>query len=551
MRGLRGRVPVMLAGTAAALAVLAGCASEGVSSGTAEAGAAGELNAVAAGTAPVASTEYGAVRGSLRGDTRVFSAIPYAAPPVGTLRWQNPRPPAPWDGVRDATKPAPACAQQPGEVPNGSTNEDCLYLNVTAPGAQPGKPKPVIVWLHGGGFYMGAGGNYDARRMATQGDAIVVTVNYRLGVFGFFGHPGLPGSGAFGLADQQAALSWVQRNIAAFGGDPGNVTLAGQSAGAVSTCAQLTSPSAAGLFDKAIMQSGSCAVSWLDGFDFPAQQAAPILQPRAAVEQQGKQAAPTLGCDQPSPEAALACLRELPAEKLMPVHQKFIKPAYGNAILPMQPSEALRTGRFHQLPVLTGQTRDESTQTTAYYDSGKPMSEQTYNAAMTKAFGPDEAAVRAEYPRSEYDSAALAWSSIVTDRKWTCTQLETSKALASRVPVYHYEFADPAPPPLSPAPPPMPMGAQHASELWSFFDLGGMPAPFTPEQQLLSEQMIGYWTSFAASGAPNATGAPDWPAFEAGTARPYVQALAPGDGGIRPVDLAAEHHCGFWAGLGR
>lgn len=568
MRGLRGSRHVRSATAllmAGALLVLGGCAGAAATAGpTSPAKAEGQRatgepaqlagvgtprQGMGAGSGTVVRTEYGSVRGTIRDGVRAFRAIPYAAPPVGELRWRNPRPPAKWQGVRDATKPAPACAQQPGEVPDGSTAEDCLYLNVTTPASQGDEPKPVIVWLHGGGFYMGTGGNYDAGRMATRGDAIVVTVNYRLGVFGLFGHPGLRGSGAFGLADQQAALRWVQRSIDAFGGDPDNVTLAGQSAGAVSTCAQLTSPSAAGLFDKAIMQSGSCSVSWLDGFDFPGQQEGPILQTRASVERRGERTAGELGCDASGSAATLACLRALPAEQLMPVHQRFINPAYGNAVLPVKPSAALRAGWFHRVPVLTGQTRNESTQTTAYYDDGKPMSDASYRTAMTRAFGGDEAAVRAEYPRSEYDSAALAWSAIVTDRKWTCTQLDTSRSLASRVPVHHYEFADPAPPPMSPAPPPMPMGAQHASELWSLFDLGGIPAPLDPAQRVLSQRMIDYWTNFAATGDPDTAGAPAWPAFEAGTGKPHVQALAPGDGGIGPVDLAADHHCGFWSRL--
>ncbi|WP_214407477.1 carboxylesterase/lipase family protein [Pseudonocardia lacus] len=547
MTGRRWRTRLALVGSIGALAALVGCA--GPTADAAAAGGAGGADDAGADAA-VVLTEFGAVRGSIDGDTRAFRGLPYAAPPVGPLRWQNPTPPATWPGVREATRAGPACAQQPGELPEGSTSEDCLYLDVTTPSGGTGA-KPVIVWVHGGGYFTGAGSNYDARRMAARGDAVVVTVNYRLGVFGFFGHPALPDSGTFGLADQQAALSWVQRNIAAFGGDPDAVTVAGQSAGGISTCAQLTSPSAAGLFDRAVMQSGSCALSWLDGFDYRNQTAASIFQPVAALERQGRRTAADLGCTDPDPAAAPACLRALPVDALMDVQQEFIRPAYGTALLPTEPTEALRSGRFHRVPVLSGQTRDEATQTTAYYDDGTPMSEQTFRTAMAEAFGADEAAVRAEYPRSEYDSAALAWSAIVTDRKWACSQLDDSRLLAAHVPVHHYEFADPAPPPLSPLPPRMPMGAEHASDLWSLFDLAGMPAPLDPEQRRLSEQMIDYWTSFAATGDPGNADGPAWPRFDAAADPPHVQALAPGDGGIGPVDLAAEHHCGFWAALGR
>ena len=188
---------------------------------------------------------------------REYLGVPFAAPPVGSLRWAPPQPPAPWSGTHDATHPAKMCAQ--GTV----ANEDCLYLNITVPRG-PGKrsPKPVMVWVHGGGLSVGAGSTYDPRRMATEGDVIVVTIDFRLNVFGFFAYEGLAGSGTFGFQDQQAALRWVERNIAAFGGDPHNVTLFGESGGGVGTCAQLTSPAAVGLFDKVIMQSGGCSTSW-------------------------------------------------------------------------------------------------------------------------------------------------------------------------------------------------------------------------------------------------------------------------------------------------
>ncbi|TDC98289.1 carboxylesterase family protein [Actinomadura sp. 7K507] len=504
----------------------------------------------------VVRTEYGAVRGKADGPVRVFQGIPYAAPPVGGLRWKDPRPPEPWKDVRDATRPGPACPQNSGEIPGGSKDEDCLNLNVTTPSGVPAKPRPVIVWVHGGGYYMGSGASYGAKRMAAQGDAVVVSVNYRLGVFGFFGHPGLEGSGTYGLKDQQAALSWVQRNIAGFGGDPRNVTLAGQSAGGISGCAQLTSPGAKGLFHKVVMQSGSCSVGWLRNFDYRGQEPEKIFQPLATVRERGRRTAAELGCTG-GDAAVIACMRGLPVDELLPVLERDMHPAYGNEVLPTRPADALRTGRFHQLPVLSGHTRDESTQSTAVYDEAgadqrKPMTERTFDTVMAETFGADEAAVRAEYPRSAYDSAALRWSAIVTDRKWASSQYRMAGKLARRVPVYQYWFADPEPPALSPEPPKMPMGAQHASELWYLFDLGGMPPELDSEQRRLAERMIGYWTSFAASGDPGKAGGPRWPRFRtAGHRVPYVQALAPGDGGIRPVDVATEHHLRFWARLAR
>ncbi len=490
---------------------------------------------VAAAGDPVVRTGDGAVRGQVVGGSAVDQGIPYAAPPVGELRWRDPRPPARWSGVRDATKPGPACAQVPGELPDGSTNEDCLYLNVTAPAGA--RHRPVVVWIHGGGFFMGAGANYDARRLAERGDVVVVTVNYRLGVFGYFGMPGLDGSGTFGLADQRAALRWVRQNAGAFGGDPRNVTIAGQSAGAMSTCAQLTSPPAAGLFDKAIMQSGSCATGYLDNFEYRGEVAATIFQPLSSVAERGTEIAAGLGCTD------MACLRALPVPDLMPVQQAFIQPAYGTPALPRYPGDAVRDGRFHRVPVLSGTTRDEARPWIAAYDQGKPMSDATFDEVVADTFGADANAVRAEYPVGEHGSAALTWAAIVTDRMWACPQYTTARGLAARTSVHQYEFADPNPPALSPAPPTMPLGAQHASELCSFFDLGGYHPDFTPAQQRLSDRMIGYWTAFAATGDPDRAAGPDGPRFP--RHRPYVQSLAPDD--ITPVDLAAEHHCGFWA----
>ena len=539
-------LPAALLGLTGVVGAMTACADAGTAQLSADAGTGGN----------VVRTEYGSVRGNVDGDVRVFQGIPYAAPPVGELRWKNPEPPEPWKDVRDATKPGPACPQNDGEIPGGSKNEDCLNLNVTVPSGALAKPRPVIVWVHGGGYYMGAGSNYGAERMATQGDVVVVSVNYRLGVFGFFGHPGLEGSGTYGLKDQQAALSWVQRNIAGFGGDPRNVTLAGQSAGGISGCAQLTSPGAKGLFHKVVMQSGSCSVGWLRNFDYRGQKPTDIFQPLGTVQDRGRRTAAELGCTG-GDTTVIACMRDLPVDKLLPVLGRDMHPAYGTDVLPMRPSAALSAGLFHRMPVLSGHTRDESTQTTAIYDKGdngqlKPMTGRTFDAVMAETFGEDEAAVRAEYPGSAYDSAALRWSAIVTDRKWAYSQYVMARKLARRVPVYQYEFADPEPPALSPAPPQMPMGAQHASELWSLFDLGGMPPELDAGQRRLAERMIDYWTGFAASGDPGEAGGPRWPRFRTSWHRvPYVQALAPGEGGIRPVDTATEHHLRFWAALGR
>ncbi|CAM3807008.1 carboxylesterase/lipase family protein [Occultella aeris] len=492
----------------------------------------------------VVQTDGGLVRGTLDdGGALSFQGIPYAAPPVGELRWRTPEPAEPWRGVRDATAPGPACAQNAGELPDGSSSEDCLYLNVTAPAESSGEPRPVILWLHGGGFYMGAGHNYDPSRLATRGDAVVVTINYRLGMFGFLGLPGLADSGTFGLADQQAAMAWVQRNAAAFGGDPDNVTLAGQSAGAVSTCAHLASPGAAGLFDRAIMQSGSCDLAWQANTVYRGQPADEILLPVETAQERGRALATDLGCVSDEPGAVLECLRTLPVETLRRVMDAVIQPAYGTDLLPVEPSEAFATGAFNRVPVLSGHTRDESTLEVVGYEGGAaPMSEQTYQEVMTETFGDDRAAVEEVYPRSQYESGAAAWAAIATDSKWASGQYETSMALSRFVPVHQYEFSDPAPPFSSPAP--MTMGAYHTSDLWSFFGLSGQEPIFTAAQRQLSDQMIDYWAAFVATGDPGTAAGPAWPRFDGAARTPYVQSLAPG--AIGAVDVAAEHHLWFW-----
>ncbi|AOS63818.1 carboxylesterase/lipase family protein [Actinoalloteichus hymeniacidonis] len=492
-------------------------------------------------------TENGAVRGAIDDELLTFKGIPFAAPPVGELRWEEPQPPRSWSGVREATESGPACVQDPGELPEGSATEDCLYLDITRPAAESSESRPVVVWVHGGGFFMGAGSNYDAGRLAERGDVVVVTVNYRLGIFGYFGHPGMPGSGTFGLSDQQAALSWVQRNIAEFGGDADNITLAGQSAGAISACAQLTAPSSVELFDKVVMQSGSCDLDWPRNAEYRGQPASAIFESLPEVQDRGRQAAGDLGCTGEDP-AVIECLRELPVETVRSKLTDFILPAYGTEVLPVEPAQALRSGEFHRVPVLSGHTRNEATLATSMYDSGQPMSAETYDAVLTETFGADRAEVEARYPLSSYGSAAEAWAAIVTDRKWTCTQYDTSEELAREVPVFQYEFADPDAPALSPLPPSMPMGAYHSSELWSLFDLGGFEAQMSPEQHALAGQMIDYWAAFAATGDPGQADGPEWPAFDAGDSA-YIQALAPGDGGVGPVDGRADHRCGFWADL--
>jgi len=490
----------------------------------------------------VVRTDSGLVASRTVGDARVFDGIPYAAPPVGALRWKAPQPVTPWTGVRESKLGNPCPQQANSEVPDGASNEDCLYLNVTTPTAPSAKPRAVVVWIPGGGFFTGAGNSYEASKFATHGDVVVVTVNYRLGIFGFFGYPGLPGSGTYGIQDQQAALRWVQRNARAFGGDPRNVTVAGESAGGMSVCTQLTSPTAGGLFARAIMQSGSCAFNWADNSQYPGQVADSPWIPATRVQANGKEWADDnrarLAC-KPG-QSMLDCLRSAKSDVLVEDTLQFTQVGYGGtAAVPLDPAKAMKAGLFHRVPVISGNNHDEANGWLAAFGDIKD-----YPQLVANMVGPDKAAdVLRHYPLDQYESPAAAWGAVTTDRIWSCTQVATDQQAARKVPVYAYEFADKHSPLASPG-----LGAAHAMELPYLFRLGGYDFPISAAQQRLSDQMIDYWTAFARTGDPNGPGRPHWSPTTGHTVKGL--SLAPTDqSGIQQVDLSTEHQCGFWAGL--
>ncbi len=501
---------------------------------------------------PIVETAAGPVRGMRDSGAVRFLGVPYAASPLEDLRWRSPQPHASWDAVRDATRSGNRCPQ-PGESPDAPLvgDEDCLVLDVTAPvTASPDAPLPVMVWLHGAGAGVGSGSDFDARRLATDGGVVVVTVNYRLGALGFFGHPGLDGSGGFGLVDQQTALRWVRDNIRAFGGDPGNVTLFGESSGGMDTCAHLTSPTAAGLFDRAIVQSGSCLMELPANAMFPGVPATSIWASPAEAGALGGMLAADVGCASDDPDAALGCLRALPPAELFasPFAAAYGRAAYGNVVIPENPADALRAGRFHRVPVVSGATRDEATFFAAAF-TDPPIDAARYAALLDEAFGDDAARIEAVYPLAHFDHPALAWAAVVTDAAWVCPTLEANRLFAAHVPTWSYEFADRDVPALIPSPG-FPLGASHGSEVAYLFDVPGFDPVFTPEQRALADAMVRYWSAFAATGDPNAPGLPAWPPFDADADVPFTLALAPGEGGIAPVELGAEHNCGFWDEIG-
>ncbi|MFJ4775945.1 carboxylesterase/lipase family protein [Streptomyces sp. NPDC088762] len=505
------------------------------------------LVAGAAGpTRPVVDTEAGRVRGRDHGAYSTFEGIPYAAPPVGARRWKLPEPAPRWEGVRDAGAPGAQCVQLPAIGPGApSGSEDCLHLNVTAPSGGVGRSgaRPVMVWFHGGGFVNGSGDQYRPERPAAGGDAVVVTVNYRLGVFGLFGHPELGGAPDFALADQQAALRWVRANAGRFGGDPRNVTVFGESAGALSVCAHLTSPASAGLFHRAIVQSGSCSTTMPPRSLLPGQGAYEPFAPQSRTVADGVAAAARLGCGDTA--GVLDCLRRLDARTLATpeLTQTFSTVSHGNALLPLDPRRALEAGRFHRVPVVQGTTRDEMRIFVAQTLAAEPIGdERAYRARLERSFGTGAArAVEAAYPVSRYPTPAAAWAAVLSDASFTCPSLRDSGALARHVPTYAYLFSDGGAPNFTGLPevPELPYGASHGFELPYLFTL----APLTDAQRGLADRMTGYWTRFARTGVPGAAGAPEWPRYGAPGS---VLSLAPGPDGVRTVDARAAHHCGLW-----
>ncbi|GAB2513930.1 carboxylesterase/lipase family protein [Nocardia heshunensis] len=482
----------------------------------------------------VVRTDAGAVRGLLGDTDRSFLGIPFAAPPVGVLRWQPPAPALPWADVRDATRPGNACPQTPlgfgGEV---TTTEDCLNLNVFTPSAD-AHGLPVVVFIHGGYMVSGSGRDYSAHRMVARGDVVVVTVNYRLGALGGLSLPGGDVAGDYGVQDQQAALRWVQRNIAAFGGDPGTVTIDGQSAGALSICSQLGSPLAAGLFQRAIVQSAPCAGN---GFG--------PLQTRDQADRQGQSFAAAVGC--PDPVTAGLCLRTKPVADLLAAqaaYQWF--PDVDGRVLTAQFREAFESGHFNQVPTMITGTRDEERlMVLQQYGYQTALTADAYPQAVRDFFGADRAdQVIAHYPLSGYDQPVLAYAAARSDFDYLCGDPTTAGLLSRRVPTFAAEFADETAPGLPGIPPPSyPLGAAHASDLPYLYETSGVTPAFTDAQQQLSEAMIDYWTAFARTGDPTVPGRVAPPRFDpaAGQMLRFTES-----GPQSYAGFAAEHHCDFW-----
>jgi para-nitrobenzyl esterase len=499
------------------------------------------------GAAPIVTITGGRVRGLTVPGAYVFRGLPYAAPPTGNLRWRPPRPPAGWQGVRDATRFGPSSPQPPNPALTGPTSEDCLYLNVYTPtlGSNGDGGLPVLVWIHGGRFTMEAGRDYDGTKLAADG-IVVVTINFRHGALGFLAHPALasePGgpSGNYGLMDQQAALRWVQDNVAPFGGDPGNVTIAGQSSGGLSVLAHMISRGARGLFHRAIVQSG--AGPW-----------ALEQKSLAAAEADGEAFAAKAGC----PDQTADCLRRLPVADVVSNQPGAAVPAVVDGVVLEEPiGRALAAGRFARVPILNGTNHDEErlfvegfhlAVTGAVVPVPQPVTAESYQQVIASVLGVPAAraaAIAAEYPLEAYPSPTEAVSALVSDASFACPALQLDLLTAKYVPTFAYEFNDDNSPlryPPTLAGPPV---ATHKSEYPYLFDLPDAPfqESFSPDQQALAVSMRAAWASFAATGNPSTADVP-WPAFDADSMQ--MLSLVPARPQVE-TDFAARHHCAFWA----
>jgi para-nitrobenzyl esterase len=462
----------------------------------------------------VVTTARGPVRGERANGSLAFLGIPYARAPVGALRWRAPEPPARWTTPRPSRRPT-RCIQDAFGVPMAS-REDCLFVNVHAPDPLPERA-PVLVWIHGGAFVFGEGLQYDGGTagdvLAAQHGLVVVSLNYRLGAFGFLSHPALdPPHGNYGLADQRAALAWVRENIAAFGGDPENVTIAGESAGGLSVCLHLIAPESAGLFHRAIVESGLCDSA---------------LPSREEAQQQGRAFAAALGCEEASDVGA--CLRATSVERIREADRssrdlldelagaRGFWPSVDGALLPGDFRTQVEAGAFARVPVLTGWTKDEGTLFVWLAErAGARIDEATFtrvSEALSARLGVSIERLRARYALDAYRDPGEALAAFFGHASLSCPSRRAARLVAAQgadVYVYRFDYPDARFATRSTRP----LGAFHTAEIQYVFGHAAGRARFAqPADEVLHERIAGYWARFARTGDPNGEGAPPWPRY--------------------------------------
>ena len=496
--------------------------------------------------APVMVTG-GAIRGAVsagNADIVAFKGIPFAAPPVGELRWRPPEPVIGWDGVRDASESGAICVQNGGQ--SVTQDEDCLFLNVWAP-RETSEPRPVLFWIHGGGYTGGSGSTaiYDGTPLAADG-AVVVTINYRLNVFGFLAHPALSvesphgASGNYGLLDMVAALEWVRDNIATFGGDPGRVTIFGESAGAGAVMSVMLIPQAGGLFHGAIAQS-----NWINGWDRPLAETARGWE---AAEAQGLRVAAAIGIAGETAEA-LAAMRAASAADVLTASNAdagspFMRsgnvwaPNVDGRVIPDDPLAMYRAGRQHQVPLITGLNGNEGSLMTRGMDVPDAAAFETYVRSVYPELAEE---MLAHYDASSSDAAKAAIDKVIHDLFFAGpvrAHAESQAASGTQTWLYHFTHVPPTAWGAD-------LGSHHAAELVYVFGTltrreegGERPLGLTPvgdytdTDTALSAAMRGYWVQFAATGNPNRGGLPPWPVFDPETDRHLElgSVIAPGTG---------------------
>ena len=522
----------------------------------------------------VVQTRSGQVCGMTADGQTAYLDIPYAAPPVGRLRWRPPRPAQAWTGTLQATRRGPACPTPgfpPGTPPAAGASEDCLTLEVQRPaGARPGQRLPVMFEIHGGGF-LGEALTDNGRNFVSHGPVVYVYVKYRLGILGFLAEQALGAhSGDYGLQDQQAALRWVKRNIARFGGDPGNVTIFGESAGGASVCDQVASPTARNLFQRGISVSGFYNYD-VNTIWWPAD-CKSKLRTEAQAQRMGRRFAAKVGCAGAADVAA--CLRAVPVNTLLEQGGQFEDPDAGGAIgpivngttLPMSAAEAFRRGRVNRVKLVIGVGRDEFNGGIYSNSSAGTIVATTpgqYRTLVRQQFKARARAVMRRYPLRRFPAPApfIAYRTIMADAFSVCPALASDARLSRHIPVYAYQDDDTDSP--SPVGQSLPVdGAAGAAEEPPTQPLGGFHSAINhlahdpaealdANQAALQDEVLAEWTGFARTGDPMVPHTPRWVPFTA--RRRAVMSYRPaGTSTLTPArTIRREHDCRFWDALNR